>query len=242
MNSFFKKVLIVSFSLSVLHFPLLFAKSETAHVVCTPSESISHSSEYYNSVYQSAGLGALGLPIKAFKAAMKGFEKLRNSGRVANDHIITIADFTTSSAKKRLYVIDLDQQKILYNTYVAHGQGSGAEYARRFSNTPESLQSSPGFYLTTTTYTGKHGYSLKLNGLEPGINDQAVNRAIVMHGADYVSSQYIRKHGYLGRSWGCPAIPQKLRTPIINTIRNGSVLFIYCENSNYLRKSKMLNS
>lgn len=240
MKNTFKKAGFAMILLLSLHFPLLFAHpvihNETAYPNVVPV------SDNYVSAYESLGLEAAGLSRKAFDAGMKGFEKLKSAGKLVNDHIISIADFTKSSKSKRLFIIDLDQQKVLYKTYVAHGQGSGEEFAKRFSNIPESLQSSPGFYSTTTTYEGKHGYSLKLQGLEKGINDKADQRAIVVHGADYVSERFIRDHGYLGRSWGCPAIPENLHKPIINTIKNGSLLFIYSENQGYTKKSRILNS
>ena len=131
---------------------------------------------------------------------------------------------------------------MLFNTYVAHGQNSGKEFANRFSNAPESFQSSLGFYETSETYQGKNGYSMHLTGLEKGINDKADQRAIVMHGAPYVSENYIHSQGYIGRSWGCPAVPEKHNKPIIDRIKNGTCLFIYAGNKTYSRKSKILNS
>jgi len=238
-NPILKKLLFLFMVFLGIHFPLLFAKP--GHFSNTlPAKENSAVSDTISSAYDKIGLEAAGLSKMAFESALKGFEKLRSIGKISNSHIVTIADFSKSSTLKRLFVIDMDQEKLLFNTYVAHGQGSGEEYARKFSNVPESFKSSPGFYCTTTTYEGKHGYSLKLEGLEPGINDNASERAIVIHGADYVSSQYIRDHGILGRSWGCPAVPQSLKKPIINTIKNGSMVFIYSGNKAYLEKSKIL--
>ncbi|RYG34159.1 MAG: murein L,D-transpeptidase catalytic domain family protein, partial [Chitinophagaceae bacterium] len=156
--------------------------------------------------------------------------------------VLTIVDFSLPSNEKRLFVIDVEEEKVLFNTYVAHGRGSGEKMAQRFSNVPESFQSSLGFYSTSSTYQGKHGYSLRLSGLEPGFNNLAEERAIVIHSADYVSEGFIRTKGYLGRSWGCPALPEKLNKPIIDEIKNGSCLFIYSPNNNYLKKSKLLNA
>ncbi len=238
-NPIFRKLGLLVLIFLGIHFPLLFAKTGEFKMVEVPAKLISLS-ESYTTAYNKMGLEAAGLSKKAFESAIKGFQKLTEAGKITNNHIITIADFTKSSALKRLFVVDLDQEKILFKTYVAHGQGSGEEFARRFSNIPESFQSSPGFYRTSSTYSGKHGFSLKLDGLEPGINDKAGERAIVMHGADYVSEKFIRSHGYLGRSWGCPAIPESLKKPIINTIKDGSLLFIYSENKAYLNKSKII--
>lgn len=193
-----------------------------------------------SSLYSRLNLDIMGLSEEAFNYAVKGYEKLRQAGKVTNDRIITIIDFTKSSSRKRLFVIDLEKERVLFNTYVAHGQKSGAEFATQFSNIPESLQSSLGFYQTSATYNGKHGYSMHLIGLENGINNNANDRAIVMHGAGYVSEQIIRSQGYIGRSWGCPAVPEKYSKPIINAIKNGSCLFIYAPDQNYMKKSKMI--
>lgn len=240
-NPIIKKLVFLFFIFLGVHFPLLFANSGNFKFFGI-SEKVITNSESHLVTYNRIGLQAAGLSQKAFELAITGFEKLRRLGKIQNSHIITIADFSKSSTRKRLFVIDLDKNKLLFNTYVAHGQGSGDEFARKFSNIPESLKSSPGFYCTETTYEGKHGYSLKLEGLEPGINDNAGERAIVIHGADYVSERFIHRHGFLGRSWGCPAVPQSLKKPIINTIKGGSMLFIYSENMAYLQKTRILRA
>ncbi len=193
-------------------------------------------------IYDSLKLNFSGLSEHAFQYALKGFDYLKSKGKIANGHIISIVDFTRPSSQKRLFVIDLNSYKILFKTYVAHGQGSGEVMASRFSNVPESLQSSLGFYSTSSTYIGKNGFSLKLNGLEKGINDNANERSIVMHGAPYVSENYIQSQGFIGRSWGCPAVPEKLNKPIIEKIKNGTCLFIFSENDKYLHNSKIINS
>ena len=141
-----------------------------------------------------------------------------------------------------MFVIDLKSQKLLFKTYVAHGMNSGKEMARFFSNTPESNKSSLGFYTTSDTYMGKHGYSLHLNGLEKGFNDKAFERDIVMHAADYVNESVIRSTGYAGRSWGCPAVPEKLSKPIIDQIKNGTCLFIYAPDRNYMHRSQLIKA
>ncbi len=187
------------------------------------------------------GLSSMGLPRIAFALAMKGFAKLRAKGIVGADSILTIIDFSKSSKKKRLYVIDLKNEDLVFNTVVAHGRNSGGEYAKSFSNKPSSNKSSLGFYVTEKTYEGGNGYSLKLNGAETGINDKALARAIVMHGADYANEEVINSKGYLGRSFGCPAVPQKYTKKIINTIKEGNCLFVYYPDQNYVKKSKLLN-
>lgn len=192
--------------------------------------------------YDSMHLDKLGLSEQAFDHAMKGFSYLVQQGRIVKDNIITIADFSLPSYRKRLFVIDLDNYRVLFNTFVAHGVNSGREYANEFSNTPSSYKSSLGFYQTLGTYMGEHGYSLKLDGLEKGINDNAHSRAIVIHAAGYVHESLIRAQGYIGRSWGCPALPEKLHKPIIDKIKNGSCLFIYSANEAYLKKSRIINA
>ncbi len=197
--------------------------------------------EAVHKMYDSLNLNAFGLSQAAFNYAIKGFENLKEDGKLLNDHVISIVDFTKPSSEKRLFVLDIKSYKILFNTYVAHGQGSGQAMATSFSNVPESLQSSLGFYKTSSTYYGKNGFSLKLHGFEHGINDKAEKRSIVLHGAPYVSEDFINSQGYIGRSWGCPAVPEKLNGPIIEKIKNGSCLFIYSENDQYIHHSKILN-
>ena len=139
-------------------------------------------------------------------------------------------------------MLDVNSFKILFNTYVAHGRNTGEAYANKFSNKPDSYQSSLGFYLTEGTYNGKNGFSMQLEGMEYGINNRAEERAIVVHGAAYVSEGFIKSRGYIGRSHGCPALPEKLNKPIIEKIKNGSCLFIYSNDKNYLQQSKILNT
>lgn len=193
-------------------------------------------------IYDSLQLAAAGLSEEAFQNAVKGYELLRGQGKLKNETVLTIIDFTKPSFQKRLFILDVVNYKLLFNTYVAHGRNTGIEYANNFSNTPESFQSSLGFYITTGTYTGNNGFSLRLNGVERGINDLAEERAIVMHGAPYVSEGFIKSRGYIGRSHGCPALPEKLNKPIIEKIKNGSCLFIYSNDKSYLNRSKILNS
>jgi len=192
--------------------------------------------------YDSLHLNLLGLTKQAFDYAIKGFSSLRSMGKLNNDSVISIVDFSLSSGKKRLFVIYLKNFKVLYNTYVAHGRNSGTEFANEFSNDPESFKSSLGFYVTGDTYKGEHGFSLHLEGEEQGINDNAYSRSIVMHSASYVNESYVRSKGYIGRSLGCPALPQKIYKPIINKIKNGTCLFLYSPNAYYLSHSRFLQS
>ena len=190
-------------------------------------------------IYQQLNLHKLGLSETAFHLAMNGLQKLEAEGKVEKE-IISICDFSQSSNNRRLYVIDIPNRKLLFNCLVAHGKNSGEEFARYFSNVPSSYKSSLGFYTTQKTYMGEHGLSLKLEGKEPGFNDMAETRSIVMHGADYVCDDFICHNGRLGRSFGCPSVPNNLLEPIINTIKNGTCLFIYYPDKQYLSSSKLI--
>ena|SRR2546423_7122303 len=191
-------------------------------------------------IYDSMQLGSIGLSKEAMLYAYKGQQFLSEQGSLNNPDILTVCDFTQPSDSKRMYIIDLKNYKVLLNTYVAHGKNSGLEYAERFSNKPESLESSLGFYVTKSTYRGKHGLSLKLEGLERGFNDNAESREVVVHGAPYIGSQRLGS-AYMGRSFGCPAVPQRLATKVINLIKDGTCLFIFHPSQLYLQASKILN-
>ena len=169
--------------------------------------------------------------------AMEGWEKLEND---LKSPILTVIDFSLPSTEKRLWVIDPAKGLILHHSVVAHGRNSGELLAKAFSNQPESFQSSLGFYKTAETYQGKHGYSLRLDGLEKGFNDQARNRAIVIHGADYAKEEFAKSTGRLGRSLGCPALPPELSAKVIDLIKDGSLLFIYGKDDSYLQQSYLL--
>lgn len=188
-------------------------------------------------LYQQLGLEALGLSRAAFQYALNGWDKLMKEGKIKKDNILSILDFSLPSGEKRLFVIDLELGKLLFNTYASHGKNSGAILPTRFSNRQNSNQSSLGFYITGDVYAGKHGPSLRLEGEEDGINDNAFNRGIVLHGAAYADEKIARQRGYIGRSLGCPAVPRHLTGPIIQKIKEGSCLFIYSPDPTYLRKS-----
>lgn len=193
-------------------------------------------------LFSQLHLAEAGMSQAVFNSALEGFQKLDSTGTIKKDDVITIIDFSQPSDKKRLYVLDLFNKQILFNTLVAHGRNSGTLWTKSFSNSLSSLKSSPGFYVTGETYVGDNGYSLRLDGLEKNINDNARARSIVMHGAAYVAQSTINTLGFLGRSWGCPAIPVALHKAIINTIKDGTCLFIYSPDKNYLQRSPVLNS
>jgi len=192
--------------------------------------------------YSLVNLSDTGLTRDIFDLAMKGLKKLDTNGKLHNPNIVTIADYSQSSNKKRLYVIDLKNKKLLFNTYVAHGRNTGGEYAKSFSNVEGSLKSSLGFYITENQIIGSHtGFALMIAGVEKGFNDNASKRAIIIHAANYATENFIKKNGRLGRSLGCPALPPDMNKPIIETIKDGTCLFIYNPSDSYICKSSLLN-
>ncbi len=171
--------------------------------------------------------------------AIEGYRLLKEQGKVSRDGVLTVIDFNRPSVDERLFVIDVNRGQLLYSALVAHGSGSGENYADSFSNVPGSRQSSLGFYTTGETYDGKNGYSLKLQGMERGINDNAESRSIVIHGANYVSYDFIKRYGRLGRSEGCPALSFDCFQQVIDLIKGGSCLFIYHDGQEYAAKSTL---
>lgn len=209
--------------------PLPKAEKNPENRLVIPKNIFSSPSEL---LYKKIGLeGKLDFAI--FERALEGWKNLP----AKNKNIFTIVDFTAPSTAKRLFTIDIEKQELLFHSVVAHGRNSGGNYATAFSNINGSHQSSLGFYVTENTYQGGNGYSLVLNGLEPGINDLAKQRAIVIHGAAYANESFIKGMGRLGRSFGCPALPQDINGPIINTIKDGTLLYIHADDPHYLAMS-----
>lgn len=200
----------------------------------TPVESNNSPEE----ILQSLGEKYKNIPnYEALNYALEGREKLEKD---LKKPLLTVIDFTLPSTEKRLWVIDVEKREILLNSVVAHGRNTGDLMAKSFSNRPESFQSSLSFYKTAETYQGKHGYSLRLNGLEKGFNDQARARAIVIHGAEYAREEFEKTTGRLGRSQDCPVLPPELSAKVIDLIKDGSLLFIYCNDDNYLKQSTLV--
>lgn len=191
-------------------------------------------------LYDSLDLNNLGLSRQAFMYAFKGYKQLLEKGQLINNAVLSVIDFSLPSTQKRFFVIDMNNNNLLYHTYVSHGKNSGKLMAKNFSNRSSSHQSSLGFYTTGNTYFGKHGFSLRLIGQEKGINDKALQRGIVIHSADYASEQFAKQQGYLGRSQGCPAIPEEIHKALIQTIQNGSCLFIYSPATAYSKQSILI--
>jgi hypothetical protein len=192
-------------------------------------------------LYQHLHLDKVNLNYDVFRLSLIGFHSLKSSGALKNDRLISIIDFTKPSTEKRFFTIDLDAKKLLFNTYVAHGKNTGENVATSFSNNQDSNQSSLGFYITGETYVGSKGYSLRLDGQDPDYNSNIRLRGVVMHSADYVSETWIKKYGRLGRSQGCPALPKEIYKQVINTIKNGSMVFAYYSDQKFLTSSAHLN-
>ena len=215
--------------LSALTFPIGNASLKKS---LSMSERLTNETEI---IYEQMKLEGI-IDFNAFESAYLGYKKLNNN----KNNLLTIIDFNLPSTEKRMYVLDLSKKEVLYVTHVAHGRNSGGNIATSFSNKNGSYQSSLGFYRTAETYNGGNGYSLRLDGLEKGINDLARPRAVVIHGADYCNENFIKSTGRLGRSFGCPALPQELNKPIINTIKDGSLIFIYADKPEYYAMTKVL--
>ncbi len=184
--------------------------------------------------YNQLGAEQEGLRFETFAKAMTGYLNLRETGKLADDkQVLTVIDFDLPSTQKRLWVLDLGKKEILFHTLVAHGHNSGENEATTFSNTDQSNMSSLGFYATGGEYEGKHGHSLRLQGLDEGVNSNAAARSIVMHGADYVSDAFIKQNGRLGRSLGCPALPMDQYSQIIDVVNGGTCLFLNKSDAGY---------
>ncbi len=178
---------------------------------------------------------------ESFKNGMIGYYKLLEQGKVKNE-VLTIIDFSLSSTKKRMWVLDMANHKVLINSVVSHGKNTGNEFATKFSNTVNSLQSSLGFYVTAETYMGGNGYSLFIDGMEEKYNSKARERYVVIHGAAYANEEVAKRTGRLGRSYGCPAVPTALTNEFIDTIKGQSVLYIHSADEDYLQNSEMIQA
>ena len=194
-----------------------------------------------NSLNNNLALTSKGLSANTLEVAVTGYLNLKEQGVLKNENLLSIIDFSQSSRKKRFYLLDIKNNKLIVNTYVAHGKNSGVDVATNFSNIVGSEKSSLGFYITKGTYTGKNGFSLRLTGLDEGFNDKAEARAIVVHGADYVNADRVNT-AYMGRSQGCPALPRTDYMKVIDLIKDGSALLVYSPDEDYLNSSQILNS
>jgi len=229
MNSILNKILTVSL-LFVVVTSSAHTNTDTLDIdSITTNEQIL---DVYNQIFTESSKPTF----EAFRIGFVGYAKMLRNKRVIHTDVLTIIDFSLPSTVRRLWVLDVPKRVVVFNSLVAHGKNSGENMASTFSNIPNSKMSSPGFYITGETYYGKHGYSLRIDGIEKGINDKARERAIVIHGAEYVSRGFVKTHGRLGRSFGCPALPVEKNDLIINTIKGKTCLFIYAPKKHYKSK------
>ncbi len=247
-----KKNLLLATIISTSLLLISFANASTSSTTANPEPDVTavvendtlaaiaamDNASFASALYNSLGLESKGLNEEVVLYAINGYRKLEAQGKV-NTPLLTIIDMEQSSRQKRMYIIDMEKEELVWNTFVSHGKNSGIDKATRFSNAINSNQSSLGFYVTANTYHGKHGLSLRLRGQENGFNHNAEARAIVVHGADYVNPSRVNS-GYMGRSLGCPALPSNESAKVINMIKDGSVMFIYHPTSSYVNGSAMI--
>ena len=203
-----------------------------------PSVGNASSAEFTRADFDSSAIGSIETDV--FDMALGAASCAVRAGDVEAPATLTVIDYSKPSSEKRLWVFDLKSRELIYEELVAHGQGSGANIATQFSNEDESHRTSLGLFKTDTTYVGKNGYSLRLDGLDRGINDRARDRAIVMHGAPYVSQEFVKANGRLGRSWGCPAISDTVAKRMIDRVKGGGLVFAYYPDAGLLKTSKYL--
>ena len=209
-----------------------------ATVATTNSSATSSNEAFDASAWSDEAVGSI--DPRVLELALGASRCATKNGVVDNPSSLTIIDYSKASTEPRMWVLDLRQRALLYEELVSHGQGTGDNYAKRFSNTPDSHQTSIGLFVTDSTYVGRNGYSLKLDGLEPGFNDRARERAIVMHGAPYVNKEITKSLGRLGRSHGCPAVSDAVARDIIDTVKGGNLVFSYYPDAKWLETSKFL--
>lgn len=216
------------------------AKARTHQALPTAKEMrTAFLNQRFGQVYDELNLAEQGMRFEVFEKAMTGYLNLKQAGKLGDKDRLTVVDFGLPSTEKRLWVLDLETKTVLFHTLVAHGHNSGEDMATNFSNQNESNMSSLGFYVTEGEYIGKHGRSLKLEGLDQGYNDNALSRSVVMHGAEYVSEDFIRQNGRLGRSLGCPALPMDQYAEIIEAVGGHTCLFLNGNDASYT--SRFLN-
>ena len=203
-----------------------------------PSVGNAASAEFTRADFDSSAIGSIETDV--FDLALGAASCAVRAGDVEAPATLTVIDYSKPSSEKRLWVFDLKSRELIYEELVAHGQGSGANMVTQFSNEDESHRTSLGLFKTDTTYVGKNGYSLRLDGLDRGINDRARDRAIVMHGAPYVSQEFVKANGRLGRSWGCPAISDAVAKKMIDRVKGGGLVFAYYPDSGLMKTSKYL--
>ena len=222
----------------MLRLPIIGAALVAATLLVPNAIDASASVSFTRADFDSTSIG--NIETEVFKMALDAASCAVRTGAVSAPETLTVIDYSKPSSERRLWVFDLKAKELVYEELVAHGQGSGANMATQFSNEDESHQTSLGLFVTRDTYVGKNGYSLRLDGLDRGVNDRARDRAIVMHGAPYVSEQFVKANGRLGRSWGCPAIRAVVAKQMIDRVKGGGLVFAYYPDAKLLKTSKYL--
>jgi len=222
----------------MLRLPIIGAALVAATLLVPNAIDASASVSFTRADFDSTSIG--NIETEVFKMALDAASCAVRTGAVNAPETLTVIDYSKPSSERRLWVFDLKAKELVYEELVAHGQGSGANMATQFSNEDESHQTSLGLFVTRDTYVGKNGYSLRLDGLDRGVNDRARDRAIVMHGAPYVSEQFVKANGRLGRSWGCPAISAVVAKQMIDRVKGGGLVFAYYPDAKLLKTSKYL--
>jgi len=222
----------------MLRLPIIGAALVAVTLLVPNAIDASTSVSFARADFDSTGIGNIETDV--FEMALNAASCAVQTGAVDAPETLTVIDYSKPSSERRLWVFDLKARELVYEELVAHGQGSGANMATQFSNEDESHQTSLGLFVTGDTYVGKNGYSLRLDGLDRGVNDRARDRAIVMHGAPYVSEQFVKANGRLGRSWGCPAISAAVAKQMIDRVKGGGLVFAYYPDAKLLKTSKYL--
>jgi L,D-transpeptidase catalytic domain len=222
----------------MLRFPIIGAALMAATLLVPRALDASTAANFTRADFDPTAIGAIETDV--FEMALGAASCAVRTGAVKDPETLTVIDYSKPSSERRLWVFDLKSRELVYEELVAHGQGSGANMATQFSNDDESHQTSLGLFVTGDTYVGKNGYSLRLDGLDQGVNDRARDRAIVMHGAPYVSEQFVKATGRLGRSWGCPAISAAVARQMIDRVKGGGLVFAYYPAAGWIKTSKYL--
>jgi len=222
----------------MLRLPIIGAAVLAATLLVPHAAHASNSASFALADFDTTAIG--GIETDVLEMALGAASCAVKSGAVEGPGTLTVIDYSKPSSERRLWVFDLKSKELLYEELVAHGQGSGANMATQFSNNDESHQTSLGLFVTRDTYVGKNGYSLRLDGLDRGVNDRARDRAIVMHGAPYVSEAFVKANGRLGRSWGCPAISAAVAKQMIDRVKGGGLVFAYYPDPGLIKTSKYL--
>ena len=222
----------------MLRFPIIGAALMAAMLLVPRALDASTAASFTRADFDPTAIG--GIETDVFEMALGAASCAVRTGDVKDPETLTVIDYSKPSSERRLWVFDLKARELVYEELVAHGQGSGANMATEFSNDDESHQTSLGLFVTRDTYVGKNGYSLRLDGLDQGVNDRARDRAIVMHGAPYVSEQFVKANGRLGRSWGCPAISAAVARQMIDRVKGGGLVFAYYPDAGWIKTSKYL--